>query len=253
MHKGRLEAFSDGVIAIIITIMVLEMKVPHGTDWAALRGEHESSGASSSAQALAGVGETVLPSGEVLASSSQLTGGGEATFSGSGRSHSRTTSTIHGATEGAIEFSIARHARSEFAAREPWWRHHADAGADHASPEAAGVVEDVSIPGGVHGVEAPGDPDLPQGHFVLKVPHSPAVILRAPRVDTPKLSERRRRENLTRVYAQACYSTPDQIDAEEQRRNAKLLATLEPHPVLEDGDPSPPRGRRRLINGKVPR
>ena len=32
MHKGRLEAFSDGVIAIIITIMVLEMKVPHGTD-----------------------------------------------------------------------------------------------------------------------------------------------------------------------------------------------------------------------------
>src|SRR5262245_60531864 len=30
MTKGRLEAFSDGVIAIIITIMVLEMKVPHG-------------------------------------------------------------------------------------------------------------------------------------------------------------------------------------------------------------------------------
>jgi uncharacterized membrane protein len=30
MHKTRLEAFSDGVIAIIITIMVLEMKVPHG-------------------------------------------------------------------------------------------------------------------------------------------------------------------------------------------------------------------------------
>ncbi len=37
MGKGRLEAFSDGVIAIIITIMVLEMKVPHGQDWAALR------------------------------------------------------------------------------------------------------------------------------------------------------------------------------------------------------------------------
>jgi uncharacterized membrane protein len=32
MHKGRIEAFSDGVIAIIITIMVLEMKVPHGTE-----------------------------------------------------------------------------------------------------------------------------------------------------------------------------------------------------------------------------
>jgi TMEM175 potassium channel family protein len=30
MGKNRLEAFSDGVIAIIITIMVLEMKVPHG-------------------------------------------------------------------------------------------------------------------------------------------------------------------------------------------------------------------------------
>jgi uncharacterized membrane protein len=28
MHKGRLEAFTDGVIAVIITIMVLEMKVP---------------------------------------------------------------------------------------------------------------------------------------------------------------------------------------------------------------------------------
>jgi uncharacterized membrane protein len=34
--KGRLEAFSDGVIAILITIMVLELKVPHGADWAAL-------------------------------------------------------------------------------------------------------------------------------------------------------------------------------------------------------------------------
>ena len=32
MDKGRLEAFADGVIAIIITIMVLEMKVPHGAD-----------------------------------------------------------------------------------------------------------------------------------------------------------------------------------------------------------------------------
>ena len=37
MNKGRLEAFSDGVIAIIITIMVLELKVPHGTDLAALK------------------------------------------------------------------------------------------------------------------------------------------------------------------------------------------------------------------------
>lgn len=37
MHKGRIEAFSDGVIAIIITIMVLEMKVPHGTDLVSLQ------------------------------------------------------------------------------------------------------------------------------------------------------------------------------------------------------------------------
>ena len=37
MHKGRLEAFSDGVIAIIITIMVLELKVPHTTDFAGLQ------------------------------------------------------------------------------------------------------------------------------------------------------------------------------------------------------------------------
>src|SRR5213075_2671072 len=37
MEKNRLEAFSDGVLAIIITIMVLELKVPHGSDLAALQ------------------------------------------------------------------------------------------------------------------------------------------------------------------------------------------------------------------------
>jgi uncharacterized membrane protein len=40
VSKGRLEAFSDGVFAIItiiITIMVLELRVPHGSDWAALQ------------------------------------------------------------------------------------------------------------------------------------------------------------------------------------------------------------------------
>jgi uncharacterized membrane protein len=36
MSKSRLEAFSDGVIAVIITIMVLEMKVPHGVDFDAI-------------------------------------------------------------------------------------------------------------------------------------------------------------------------------------------------------------------------
>lgn len=37
MSKSRLEAFSDGVLAVIITIMVLEMKTPHGTSLAALK------------------------------------------------------------------------------------------------------------------------------------------------------------------------------------------------------------------------
>jgi TMEM175 potassium channel family protein len=37
MGKGRLEAFSDGVLAIIITIMVLEMKTPHAAELSALR------------------------------------------------------------------------------------------------------------------------------------------------------------------------------------------------------------------------
>src|SRR5215212_6792991 len=37
MNKTRLEAFSDGVLAIIITIMVLELKIPHGADLAALK------------------------------------------------------------------------------------------------------------------------------------------------------------------------------------------------------------------------
>jgi uncharacterized membrane protein len=37
MTKNRLEAFSDGVIAIIITIMVLELKIPHGDSWSSLK------------------------------------------------------------------------------------------------------------------------------------------------------------------------------------------------------------------------
>lgn len=38
MHKGRLEAFSDGVLAIILTVMVLELRVPAGETWISLGG-----------------------------------------------------------------------------------------------------------------------------------------------------------------------------------------------------------------------
>jgi uncharacterized membrane protein len=37
MNKNRIEAFSDGVLAIIITIMVLEFKIPHSSDWIELK------------------------------------------------------------------------------------------------------------------------------------------------------------------------------------------------------------------------
>lgn len=37
MNKNRLEAFSDGVLAIIITIMVLEFKMPHSAEWISLK------------------------------------------------------------------------------------------------------------------------------------------------------------------------------------------------------------------------
>ncbi|SFD63240.1 Uncharacterized membrane protein [Chitinophaga sp. CF118] len=37
INKNRLEAFSDGVLAIIITIMVLEIKIPHNSEWSALQ------------------------------------------------------------------------------------------------------------------------------------------------------------------------------------------------------------------------
>jgi uncharacterized membrane protein len=39
MSTGRMEAFSDGVIAILITVMVLELHIPHGTTWTALHEE----------------------------------------------------------------------------------------------------------------------------------------------------------------------------------------------------------------------
>lgn len=39
MHKGRVEAFTDGVMAIILTVMVLELQIPHGSHLSALLAE----------------------------------------------------------------------------------------------------------------------------------------------------------------------------------------------------------------------
>ncbi|MDA8157361.1 MAG: TMEM175 family protein [Actinomycetota bacterium] len=37
MNKGRMEAVSNGVIAVVITVMALDLKIPHGADFTALR------------------------------------------------------------------------------------------------------------------------------------------------------------------------------------------------------------------------
>ena len=59
LDKGRLEAFSDGVIAIIITIMVLELKAPHGADLGALRPVRPPFSATSSAFCMSGSTGTI--------------------------------------------------------------------------------------------------------------------------------------------------------------------------------------------------
>ena len=65
--------------------------------------------------------------------------------------------------------------------------------------------------------------ELPDGHFILKAPRQPAVILRAPFVRTPRIGARQRTEALARVYRKPYYSTPTQIEAEETQRHTRLL------------------------------
>ena len=67
---------------------------------------------------------------------------------------------------------------------------------------------------------------LPIGHFLLKLPDQKAIFVRAPFVQDPWISAQRRQAALERIYQQSCYSTPEQIAAEEDRR-AKQIEALQ--------------------------
>jgi hypothetical protein len=203
-------------------------------------GESESSGTATGVQALSGVGETVLPGGEIVASTNHMTGGGESTFSGSAKSRSRTESHVTGAGEGTSS-SRARGVNESLSASETrsksttrtWvpMTHHLKRRVV-SSRTFLSLEEFLAM--NLQEIK-----ELPDGHFLLKAPHHPAVVLRAPFVRTPRVGARQRTEALARMYRQACYSTPAQIEAEESQRHTRLLESANPQPII-DVEPAVP-------------
>lgn len=205
-------------------------------------GESESSGAAVGVQALAGLGETLLPSGEIVASSNHMTGGGESTFRGSARSRSRTESRVTGATEvnstatsrGVNESKSEQRSTGRGVTRT--WVQVTDllkrrvvSSRTFYSPEEFLTMKLQEIK------------ELPDGHFIVKTPHHPAMIVRAPYVRTPRISARQRVQGLARVYGQPCYGTPLQIRAEEGQRETRLLQAAAPEIASSRG----PKRRRK--------
>ncbi len=65
---------------------------------------------------------------------------------------------------------------------------------------------------------------LPPAHYVLKAGNNPAVFLRAPFVETPRISRRRLTEGLERVHSKPYYGRAEEIDEEERERLERLLS-----------------------------
>jgi hypothetical protein len=187
-------------------------------------GESESSGTAVGVQALAGVGETVLPDGQIVASTNEMTGGGESTFTGSARSRSRTESHVTGAAEAnstttsrGVNESTSEQRSTGRSVTRTWvpMTHHVKRRV--VSSRTFYSLEEFLT------MKLQEIKELPDAHFVLKAPHQPAFIVRAPYVRTPRIGARQRVQGLARVYGQACYGTPLQIRAEEGQRQTRLL------------------------------
>lgn len=209
-------------------------------------GETESSGTAVGTQTVSGIGETILPSGEIIPSTNQLTGGGQQTFSGRAKSRSRTVSRITGASEGLS--SSEAHGTSESTNEQDskgrsvtrtWvpMTHHIKR---RVVSSRTFLTEQEFLT-----LKLQKAKGLPQACFALKVPGHRTHFLRGPYVSTPIVGEARRRIRMDEV--QLNYATHDEIAAEEQQREQRLLALAEPMIVTSKaGKPrKAPTGRGR--------